>query len=178
MIRLALAALLVMSSTLAMSSTTALAEDKECLIAKYDAYIDASLQWYQDLVSLTTEKHPDLDDAGQWFLDGRKHHFELNREAVRYFLNNEPNRVKTERSVESWLSLQQSDIKALSSRTDPLGTLAQKTFNDRQAPNHPKNYALRSAFADLLSHPKHIEPALTKYNQSIESTEKKSCILK
>ncbi|GEM75568.1 hypothetical protein [Vibrio sagamiensis] len=169
MIRLALATLLVINSSMVLAS------DKACFIAKYDSYVDASLQWYKDLVAITTEQNPDLYEAGQWFLDGRKNHFELNREAVHYFLNNEPSHVKTERSVESWLLLQQSDVKLLSTRTDKLGKVAQKTFNDRQSENHPKNYALRSAFADLLSHPKNIEPALAKYNQSIENVENKHC---
>lgn len=76
----------VVAALLATSSTFTFAADQQCLSNKYDGYVDASLQWYQDLVDLTVAQYPDLDEVSQWFLDGRKHHFELNREAVHYFL--------------------------------------------------------------------------------------------
>ncbi len=165
----------VVAAILATSSTFTFAADQQCLTNKYDGYIDASLQWYQDLVDLTVTQYPELDEVSQWFLDGRKHHFELNREAVHYFLKHDPSRVATELPVEGWLKLEQHDVKQLASRTDKLGEAAQKTFSDRQATNHEKNYELRSAFADLLSHPQKIDSALNKYNQSIEKLEKQKC---
>ena len=165
----------VVAALITTSSTFTFAADQQCLANKYDGYVDASLQWYQDLVDLTAAQYPDLDEVSQWFLEGRKHHFELNREAVHYFLTNDPSRVATEQPIEAWLKLEQHDVKQLASRSDALGKAAQQTFNDRQSTNHPKNYELRSAFADLLSHPKQIESALNKYNQSIESIEKQQC---
>ncbi len=62
-------------------STLSVAGDTTCQQGKYDAYIDASLAWYQDLVTLTTEQNPQLADVSKWFLEGRTNHFELNREA-------------------------------------------------------------------------------------------------
>ena len=124
---------------------------------------------------MTVAQYPDLDEVSQWFLDGRKHHFELNREAVHYFLKNDPSRVATEQPIEAWLKLEQHDVKQLASRSDKLGEAAQKTFSDRQSTNHEKNYDLRSAFADLLSHPQKIDSALNRYNQSIEKLEKQQC---
>ncbi len=165
----------VVAAILATSSTFTLAADQQCLANKYDGYVDASLQWYQDLVDLTVTQYPDLNDVSQWFLNGRKHHFELNREAVHYFLKHDPSRVATELPVEAWLKLEQHDVKQLASRSDKLGEAAQKTFTDRQSTNHEKNYELRSAFADLLSHPQKIDSALNKYNQSIEKLEKSKC---
>lgn len=165
----------VVAALLATSSTFTFAADQQCLSNKYDGYVDASLQWYQDLVDLTVAQYPDLDEVSQWFLDYRKHHFELNREAVHYFLKNDPSRVATEQPIEAWLKLEQHDVKQLASRSDKLGEAAQKTFSDRQSTNHEKNYDLRSAFADLLSHPQKIDSALNRYNQSIEKLEKQQC---
>lgn len=165
----------LVAALLATSSTFTFAADQQCLASKYDGYIDASLQWYQDLVDLTVAQYPDLDEVSQWFLDGRKHHFELNRKAVHYFLEHDPSRVATDQPIESWLRLDQQDVKQLSNRNDELGQAAQKTFNDRQSTNHEKNYDLRSAFADLLSHPQRIDTALNKYNQSLEKLEKVTC---
>ncbi len=165
----------VVAALLATSSTITFAADQQCLTNKYDGYVDASLQWYQDLVELTVTQYPELDDVSQWFLTGRKNHFELNREAVHYFLKHDPSRVATEQPVEAWLKLEQHDVKQLASRSDKLGAAAQKTFIDRQTTNHEKNYELRSAFADLLSHPQKIDSALSKYNQSIEKIEKQKC---
>ena len=166
---------IVFAALLTLSSSSAFAESSECLTDKYDAYIDASLTWYQDLAQLTAERFPELTEVSQWFLNGRKNHFELNRAAVHYYLEHDKSNVATEQSVEAWLQLEQHDIKVLSTRDDKLGQAAKLTFNDRQSTPHEKNYELRSAFADLLSHPKQIDGVLQKYNQSIAALEKMDC---
>ncbi|KOO16781.1 hypothetical protein AKJ18_01545 [Vibrio xuii] len=157
------------------TSTFAAAADNSCLAKKYDAYIDASLHWYEDLASLTSEQYPELTEVSDWFLEGRKHHFELNRAAVHYYLTEDQTKVATEQPVEAWLQLEQKDIKVLASRSDELGQLAKVTFGDRQAKPHEKNYELRSAFADLLSHPTKIDTALQRYNSSIKQLESIKC---
>lgn len=154
-------------SNIATASTTPVSQ---CLNDKYDAYIATSLEWYQDLVSITTKQNPQLKDVGEWFLEGRTHHFELNRAAVHYYLTNDPAKVAVKEPVESWLKLTQPEIKQLAQRNDELGKIAKTTFNDRQAPPNKMNYELRSAFADLLSHPSNINPALDKYNQAMAKT--------
>ncbi|QIA63685.1 hypothetical protein GT360_09225 [Vibrio astriarenae] len=151
------------------------ADNTDCYSNKYDAYVDASLQWYQDLTNLTVEKYPELAEVSDWFMQGRKNHFELNRTAVHYYLMAEPQKIATEQPVESWLSLEQKEVKAMTERDDRLGDVARATFEDRQAKPHAQNYELRSAFADLLSHPTEIQPLLNKYNQSIEQIQSKSC---
>lgn len=166
---------LIVALLLSASSSMALAADNACLSKKYDAYIDASLHWYEDLAKLTAKQYPDLKEVSEWFLQGRVNHFELNRAAVSYYLDNDPTKVATGQAVEAWLQLEQKDIKVLASRSDELGQLAKVTFEDRQAKPHEKNYQLRSAFADLLSHPTKIDAALKRYNKSIQELESISC---
>ncbi|WGW01522.1 hypothetical protein QF117_12115 [Vibrio sp. YMD68] len=166
---------IVIAALLTLSSSSVFANNTQCLSDKYDAYIDASLAWYQDLSDLTSERYPDLKEASQWFLEGRKNHFELNRAAVHYYLGNDAAKLSTAQSIESWLQLDQADIKALTQRDDALGEAAQLTFSDRQNAPHEKNYQLRSAFADLLSHPKQIDNVLQKYNRSIAKLEEMDC---
>ncbi|BDU37722.1 conserved hypothetical protein [Vibrio nigripulchritudo SO65] len=166
---------LALALILASSSTTVLADQTLCLEKKYDSYVDASLNWYEDLVGITTQLNPELTDVGQWFLKGRTNHFELNREAVHYYLSNDPSKVATEQPVEAWLKLEQKEIKVLASRSDKLGQLAKRTFEDRQSKPHNQNYELRTAFAELLSHPKKIDSALNKYNQSVTKLEEQRC---
>ncbi|WP_105902714.1 hypothetical protein [Vibrio gangliei] len=167
------AALVTVTNTA--SAIEANTTNTRCLVSKYDAYIDASLTWYQDLVSITTDSNPELKEVGDWFLQGRTHHFELNRAAVDYYLENEPAKVAIDEQVESWLKLTQVDVKALSQRDDELGSIAKATFDDRQSIPNEKNYELRSAFADLLSHPSNIKPALDKYNQAVAAANKIQC---
>jgi hypothetical protein len=166
---------LAAAAILSTSFSAMSADSTQCFENKYDAYIDASIHWYEDLVQMTTSEYPELDEVSNWFLEGRKHHFELNREAVRYYLKNEPQKVATEQSIETWLQLEQQDVKTLAQRDDELGQVAAKSFADRQATPHPQNYELRSAFADLLSHPKKIETALNRYNESIQKVEATTC---
>lgn len=156
-------------------SAASQAADTQCLQKKYDAYIDASLNWYQDLIQLTTSQHPDLAEAGQWFYQGREYHFELNRTAVHHYLQKNPSKVATELSVESWLQLEQSEVKQLTSRNDALGQIASQSFNYRQSKPHPKNYQLRSAFAELLSHPDKIDTVLSRYNNAVSRAESIVC---
>lgn len=160
---------------LATTSTMVAAADNACLSQKYDAYIDASLHWYEDLSQLTAEEYPQLQEVSEWFLEGRKNHFELNRAAVHYYLEQDASKVSTSKPVEAWLQLEQKDIKVLASRSDELGKLAQVTFNDRQTKPHAQNYELRSAFADLLSHPTKIDKALKRYNAAIQELEVIKC---
>jgi hypothetical protein len=167
--RLSLAAILTLVSSLSYAA------DQQCLAQKYDAYVDASLTWYSDLATLTTSAYPELKEVSQWFLAGRQHHFELNRVAVHYYLANEPAKVATAQPIEAWLQLEQKDIKSLALRDDELGRAAKITFDDRQAPPNEKNYQLRSALAELLSHPKTIDSALSSYNTKIEKIEQIIC---
>ncbi|MFA0337148.1 hypothetical protein [Vibrio breoganii] len=155
--------------------TFAFAANTECQIEKYDTYIDASINWYQDLATMTSQDSPELKEVSEWFLEGRKKHFELNRAAVHTFLESQPNKVSTELDVESWLQLSQSDIKELATRDDELGNIAKQSFEYRQAKSHPQNYEFRSALAALLSHPNKIQGALDSYNQSIQDVVAMDC---
>lgn len=166
---------LLLAAMLCSMSTLSHAADTQCLSGKYDAYVDASLTWYQDLLQLTKQKYPDLEEVGNWFYQGRKNHFELNRAAVHYYLKENTSKVATEKPIEAWLKLEQVDVKALATRDDALGDIAAKSFKDRQSKPHPRNYDLRSAFAELLSHPNKIDTVLSKYNQAISKAEAIKC---
>lgn len=158
-----------------LSPTFAFAANTKCQINKYNTYIDASIQWYQDLAELTSTANPDLKEVSDWFLDGREKHFELNRLAVSTLLTEQPIKVSTELDVESWLQLSQQDIKALSERDDKLGKVAKASFEYRQAKPHPQNYEFRSALAELLSHPNKIQPVLDAYNTSVQQANETNC---
>lgn len=166
---------LALTAASALSPTLAAAANNECQIEKYDNYINASIHWYEDLSELTSSSNPDLKEVSDWFLDGRKKHFELNRVAVSTFLTEQPTKVSTELDVESWLQLSQQDVKALAERDDQLGQLAKASFEYRQAKPHPQNYEFRSALAELLSHPNKIQPALDAYNKSVMQANETDC---
>ncbi|KLV08714.1 MULTISPECIES: hypothetical protein [Photobacterium] len=159
----------------AMLPATALAANDSCESQKYHQYIDASLTWYQQLVDITVEKDASLKDVGDWFLEGRKHHFELNREVFDWYLANDKEKLDLSQPVESWLKLTQQDVKALAEQHSELGKTAKQAFDDRQSKPHPQNYALRSAFAELLTHPGKIEKPLNDYNKAMTAIADISC---
>lgn len=161
--------------SLALLPTSAMASIDNCQSDKYHQYVDASLSWYQSLVELAVKKDQNLEEVGQWFLEGRKHHFELNREAVDWFLEHDKNQLDLSQPVESWLKLTQQDVKRLSMQDNELGEYAKKAFSDRQSKPHPKNYELRSAFADLLTHPGDIDKPLNAYNQKMTAIASIDC---
>lgn len=159
----------------ALIPSVATATTTQCESNKYHQYVDASLVWYQNLVDLAIKHDPSLKEVGNWFLEGRKHHFEFNRQAVDWYLKNDKDKLALNQSVESWLQLTQQDIKKLSAQDTALGKTAKIAFDDRQNKPHPKNYDLRSTFAGLLTNPKDIEGPLTQYNAAITAISDISC---
>lgn len=153
--------------SLALLPSSVLAASTSCESDKYHQYVDASLSWYQSLVELAVKKDQNLEEVGKWFLEGRKHHFELNREAVDWYLENDKQQLDLEQPIEGWLKLTQQDVKNLAQQDNELGRFAKKSFDDRQSKPHPKNYELRSAFADLLTHPGNIDKPLNTYNEKM-----------
>ena len=150
--------------------------DIQCAKNSYHDYVDASIEWYENLVRLTIKDDPKLKDVAEWFMDGRKKHFLLNKDAFDWYINNDESKLDFNTSVESWLKLSQEDIRKLSLTSTPISGAAKEVFDFRQGKAHADNYALRTAFADLLSHPKKIEEPLGTYNQKIEIIGKKSCL--
>ncbi|KDM91563.1 hypothetical protein [Photobacterium galatheae] len=161
--------------SLALLPASVLAATESCESEKYHKYVDASLTWYQNLVQLAVQKDPNLKEVGDWFLEGRTHHFELKREAVDWYLTHDESHLDLSQSIESWLKLTQQDIKSLSEQQGALGDYAKKVFEDRQGAPHPKNYELRSAFAELLTHPDDIDKPLKEYNQQMSAIASTEC---
>ena len=172
-----LAALLLTTSLLPATAmaTTAMTASTQCESDKYHQYIDASLSWYQQLVDLSVAKDPSLKAVGDWFMAGREHHFMFNRDAVDWYLANDKDKLQLALPIESWLQLNQRDIKEISTQETPLGQAAKRAFDDRQSKPHAKNYALRSAFAELLTHPAQIEQPLNRYNQKMNAIAEIQC---
>ena len=172
-----LAAFILTATTLSSSAfaSTPPSTTTQCESDKYHQYVDASLNWYQQLVTLSVAKDPQLKEVGDWFLAGREHHFHFNRDAVDWYLANDKDKLQLALPVESWLNLNQADIKELASQPTALGQAAKLAFNDRQSKPHPKNYALRSAFAELLTHPAQIEKPLNAYNEKMNAISAIQC---
>ncbi|MFD2176807.1 hypothetical protein [Veronia pacifica] len=150
--------------------------DKQCAKKNYLDYVSASILWYENLVNLTVNKHPQLQEVANWFLDGRRKHFTLNEVAFNWYLENDESRLNFNKSVESWLTLTQEDIRKLSLTSTPISPDAKAVFDFRQGKAHEGNYELRTALADLLSNPKEIERPLRAYNDSIAKITNHSCL--
>ncbi|KKA45841.1 MULTISPECIES: hypothetical protein [Salinivibrio] len=168
-------ALALVAALLPIMSNAAPVKNADCYSAKYHDYVDASINWYQALVDMTVKKDASLDEVAQWFLQGRKNHFNLNAKAFDYYLENDSAKLNLEAPVESWLKLGQEDVKTLAQSSLPPSALAEKVFNFRQGEAMDGNYALRSALADLLSHPKEIDKALNQYNDQMNSINQRQC---
>ncbi|WP_163390862.1 hypothetical protein [Enterovibrio norvegicus] len=149
--------------------------DMTCATDKYHNYVDASISWYESLVDLTIQKDQKLEGVAKWFLEGRRNHFTFNQKAFDYYVSNDPSKLNFDAPVESWLSLSQEDVKALSGSTGELAESAKTVFAFRQGKAHEGNYDLRSALADLLSNPKEIEVPLQKYNAEMLSLAETAC---
>lgn len=149
--------------------------DATCASHLYQGYVDASVAWYKSLVSIAVEAQPELQDVGDWFLEARQAHFQFHGEAFDYFLAQSPERLNFSQSVESWLKLSQHEVKEISESQLPIASKAQSIYQFRQQKNHEKNYALRDAFAQLLSQPQVIQQPLKNYNLAMSELTPASC---
>ncbi len=152
---------------LSLSTFGAYADTQSCHSDIYHDYISASLEWYEDLVSVAIEKDESLKDVAEWFLSGRRTHFLFNQTAVDWYLDNDREQLRLDQSVESWLAFDQEKIRDIANSDHPLALEAKKVYELRQSKPHQQNYELRSAFAELLSHPGNIDEPLTSYNDKM-----------
>ncbi|WP_235869274.1 hypothetical protein [Veronia nyctiphanis] len=84
--------------------------DVQCVKSSYHDYVDASVEWYENLVRLTIKEDPKLKDVAEWFMDGREKHFLLNKKAFDWYLNNDESKLDFNTSVESWLKLSRKTL--------------------------------------------------------------------
>lgn len=149
--------------------------NQSCLKEKYQAYIDASVSWYENLINEVVEKHPDLKAVSDWFLEGRYDHFKLKQMVFTNYLSTDPDLLHLNKPVESWLNLTQEDIKSLSLSQSNIKEMAKKVYEFRQGNAQQGNYELRSALADLLKNPQNIEEPLNRYNDKMQVLTDMSC---
>lgn len=147
----------------------------QCVSDKYQKYIQASISWYENIISHTVEKHPDLNEVTQLFFDLREKHFLFNQKVFDFYLINQPDQLNLSRSVESWLDISQYDIQQLSLQSSPLSMSAKEIHALRQTSGHRDNYKLRTALADLFSDPNNMKTALDNYNQKITQINQTKC---
>ncbi|OBU41979.1 hypothetical protein [Photobacterium damselae] len=161
---------------LCITPAMAYSQNDQCYSDKYHQYVEASMAWYHNLVDLSVRQNPNLQEVGDWFIQSRQHHFDLNQSAFNWYLAHDKQKLNLNLPTESWLTLTQQDIKLLSQQENELGKVAQLSFADRQAPPHAQNYQLRSQFAELLTHPEKIAPSLNAYNETIRVIEETKCL--
>ncbi|MGL4855358.1 MAG: hypothetical protein ACRDDP_08655 [Plesiomonas sp.] len=161
--------------TLSLLSFPSHALDQTCFTQKYEQFVQASDAWYATLLSKVTQQDPTLKVASEQFLNERKNYFNRNLTAVKWYLNHEPARLALDKSVNEWLSLDEESEKKLSSQSSEFAALNEQVFNDRVVKPNPQSYALRSAFAELLTHPENVREGLESYNRSMEKIEAVHC---
>lgn len=167
--------LITLTLASATSFTLHAAPDQACFTEKYAAFVKASDNWYTSLLNKVTEQHPDLADAGKQFLAERTHYFERNFTAVRWYLNHDPEKLALDKPVNEWLTLDASNTDLLSTQSSEFAAQNEQVFNDRVLKPNPQNYALRAAFADLLTHPENVKASLEAYNNAMEKIENQVC---
>ncbi|SBT61079.1 Uncharacterised protein [Plesiomonas shigelloides] len=167
--------LITLTLASATSFTAQAALDQTCLTEKYAAFVKASDSWYASLLGKVTEQHPDLAEAGKQFLAERTHYFERNFTAVRWYLNHEPGKLALDKPVNEWLTLDTASADLLSTQSKEFAAQNEQVFNDRVLKPNPQNYALRAAFADLLTHPENVKASLEAYNNAMEKIENQVC---
>ena len=146
--------------------------DANCASHLYQGYVDASVAWYESLVSIAVEAQPELQDVGDWFLKARQAHFQFHGEAFDYFLVQSPERLNFSQSVESWLKLSQHEVKEISeSNSDCLKST--KYLSISSTKNHEK-LCFCDAFAQLLSQPQ-VPAAVKKLPSCHDRTNAASC---
>lgn len=157
------------------SSLTAPLALKKCISDKYQHYTQTSINWYESLTQATIEKNPSLREVAHLFLDTRKKYVAFNQAVFSYYLNHSPETLDLSAPVESWLNIDQEQLKNISESNTELTPLAKEIDAFREKNRYKNNYKLRTALAELLSRPANMQAALNTYNQQIKAINQNAC---
>ncbi|MGL5006664.1 MAG: hypothetical protein ACRC53_04625 [Plesiomonas sp.] len=158
-----------------LSPLPAHAFDQVCFTHKYEQFVQASDAWYATLLNKVTQQNPTLKVASEQFLNERTNYLNRNLSAVKWYLSHEPNKLALDKPVNEWLSLDEESEKTLSNQNSEFARLNTQVFNDRVVKPNPQSYALRSAFAELLTHPENVRIELDNYNRAMKKIEALHC---
>src|SRR5690606_15927720 len=109
----------------------------ECLADKYSRYSEAQESWQHSVTQLAIELAPRYEGVAQMYLADQLLRIEQARLAVHFLAHQRPKRLRTDLSLNNWLSLNDVDeqqIAAASQRYTEL--LERSTASHNRAP-HP-----------------------------------------
>ena len=139
----------------------------QCHQQKYQAYHQASNQWYQTLTQEAVNQQPNLTRSANAFLQQHQQLSVLNEAAFAWLWENQPQNLALKQSVEGWLTLNQTQIKQFSRHSHPLTHVAMPVYQSRQKSADKRQYALRKQFANTFKSPFRLQSQLDAYNRII-----------
>ena len=107
-------------------STSPLADDQSCLLLKYQRYAEAQTSWQTSLTKLIKNTDPKLSDVAELYLNDQLILIQKNLIAVTLLLAESSDKLKIDKKVSRWLSLDNSDNITLASQNNEFKYILNK----------------------------------------------------
>jgi hypothetical protein len=134
---------LLVCALLTLAMTVAAGLSPECLTNKYSRYAEAQETWQRDVTKLVVEVAPRYEEVAQIYLTDQLRAIEQAKLAVEFLARQEPDKLRTQMSLNNWLSLEGTDRQQIAASDERYAELLEPRAAARKRPPHPDGDGFR-----------------------------------
>jgi hypothetical protein len=147
----------------------------ECLTNKYSRYAKAQETWQRNVTELIVELVPRYEEAAQMYLTDQLRAIEQAKLAVEFLARQEPDKLRTQMSLNNWLSLEGTDRRRIAASDERYAELLELHTAARKRPPHPDGDALREVIRSEVMTSGQYKELLEAYSRSVQAAEDIQC---
>jgi hypothetical protein len=153
----------------------ATAAPPDCVTEKYQAYAQAQRAWQHGLTQLLVEAAPEYEDVAWRYLEDQLRSIELRKLEVAFFAHAEPEKLRTQMPLNSWVSLSVADRQRIASESERYAQLREQARVARSRPPHPDGADLREVMKSDVMTSQAYQRLLQSFLASVKAAEAIEC---
>lgn len=147
----------------------------ECLINKYEQFAKAQETWQRELARLIVEVAPGYDDVAQVYLRDQLRRIEQAKIAVAVLAYQEPDKLRTQMSLNNWLNLTEADRQRIATTNERYAELIRLGKESRDRPPHPDGDGLREVMRSNIMASSKYQTLQEAFLRSAKAAEEHQC---
>lgn len=153
----------------------AAAPSSECLTNKYSQYAKAQETWQRDLTKLIVSLVPQYEEVAAMYLTDQLRSIEQSKLAVEFLAREEPDRLRTQLSLNNWLNLNGADRQRIATSNERYAELLELRAASRKRPPHPDGDGLREVMRSKVMTSPDYNELLEVFSRSVQAAEGIQC---
>jgi hypothetical protein len=166
---------LLICALLTPAMTVAVGPPPECLTTKYSRYAKAQETWQREVTKLLVEVAPRYEEVAQLYLTDQLRAIEQAKRAVEFLARQEPDKLRTQMSLNNWLSLEETDRQRIAASDERYAELLALRTAARKRPPHPDGDGLREVMRSEVMPSDTYKELLQAYLRSVQAAENMQC---